>query len=451
MNKKVDVVILGAGLTGLTLAFYLKKAGKEVLVVEKENRAGGVMKTTYTDDFIYETGPISGSMGSPEMAELFEDLGELCELETANEAAKQRWILKNKQWVALPSGLWSGIATPLFTWSDKFRLLGEPFRKPGNNSDETLADMVKRRMGKSFLDYAVDPFVSGIYAGDPNLLITKYALPKLYNLEQDYGSFIGGAMKKGKSSDIRSKKATKEVFTTKGGIQNLINALTKSIGEDNILLKESNTCISYQSNNAYTVGLSNSDIDCEHVVSTTGAGVIRNLFPFIENKKLETLEKLKYAKVSQAVIGYKKWVGKDLNAFGGLIPSVEKRDTLGMLFSSSLFSKRAPEGGALMTIFMGGIKRPDFINKSNKQLEAIALNEVEETLHCTAKPDLIKIVHFHKAIPQYDISSEERLSTIAELEEKYQGLHLAGNIRDGIGMSDRVKQARMLADLITKP
>lgn len=449
MNTEVDIIIIGAGLTGLTAAFYLKQAGKKVLVLEREKRAGGVMRTTYEDDFIYETGPISGSMGSVEMAELFEDLGEACQLETANKDSKKRWVWKKGAWRSLPSSIGSGITTNLFSWYDKFRILGEPFRKPGNDPHETLADMVKRRMGESYLNYAVDPFVSGIYAGNPEELVTKYALPKLYNLEQEYGSFIGGSMKKGKATDERSKKATREVFTTKNGIQNLVNALTNAVGQENIILGETRTCIQQAKEGSYTATTSHGEITATQVISTVGARNIGKLFPFVKKQYTEAIEQLRYAQVVQAVVGYKKWTGLPLKAFGGLVPTIEGRKSLGVLFSSSLFTGRAPEGGALMTIFMGGIKQADFINKSAKEIKAIVTQELEETLKCTDKPDLLKIVRFPEAIPQYDATSKERLEAISSIEKEYNGLYLAGNIRDGIGMSDRVKQARKLADSLS--
>lgn len=450
MNKQVDAIIIGAGLTGLTLAFYLKRAGKKVVVVEKSNRTGGVMSTTSEDGFTYETGPNSGSMGSVEMAELFEDLGDKCELETANEASKQRWIWKNGQWHSLPSSLWTGITTPLFSFYDKFRILGEPFRKKGNNPYETIAQMVQRRMGKSFLEYAVNPFISGIYAGDPYSLVTKYALPKLYNLEQGYGSFIGGSMKKGKAKDERSKKATREVFTAKGGKQKIVDALTEAIGLENIFLNVKNLQITKEKSTGsnYAIVLNKQQYFAPTVVSTIGAKALPELFPFVKAKLTNEIAKLKYAKVVQAVVGFKKWEGIPLIAFGGLIPEVEKRDALGILFPSSIFSGRAPEGGAQMTFFLGGVKRPDIINMSDEEITALVKKELLETLKCSKTPDLLRITRYQQAIAQYDSSSKERFEAIADIEKTHPGLYLAGNIRDGIGMSDRVKQARNIADEI---
>lgn len=447
MQKQIDTIIVGAGLTGLTLAYYLKKAGKKVLIIEKEDRVGGVMRTTHKNGFTFETGPVSGSMGSAEMAELFEDLEDKCELEIADEAAKQRWIWKGNKWNAIPSGIISGIKTPLFSWKDKFRLLGEPFRRKGTNPDESLADMVRRRLGDSILNYAVNPFVSGVYAGDPEVLITKYALPKLYLLEQNYGSFIGGAMKKAKEKTERDKKATKDVFTAKGGIENLVKALESEVGKENIILNTS-ASFAYDGDN-YSTTIDGVTYTSTQVVTTAGAKSLSTLLPFIDKKLMAPITQLKYATVVQAVMGYNTWQGKPLNAFGGLVPSLEKRNTLGILFPSSIFTNRAPEDGAMMTIFLGGIKRPDIIKMSDEDITALALKEVKETLHCTARPDLLEIARYPVAIPQYDITSKERFAAIKQIQALYPGLHLAGNIRDGIGMSDRVKQARHLADQLS--
>jgi len=213
-ETKPKIVILGAGITGLTIGYYLQRAAIDFVIVERSPVAGGVIQTHERDGFVYETGPNTGIIAHPEVAELFELLAPGCQLELADPKAENRWILKNGKWVPLPSGMMGGIKTPLFSLKDKLRLLAEPFRKKGDNPMETISELVKRRMGKSFLEYAVDPFISGIYAGNPDLLVTKYALPKLYNLEQQYGSFIKGGVKKSREpKSDRDRKATRKVFS----------------------------------------------------------------------------------------------------------------------------------------------------------------------------------------------------------------------------------------------
>ena len=248
-TKNIDIAIIGAGLTGLNTAFWLTRAGKQIQIIEIQNRAGGQIRTFQENGFVYESGPNTGVISYPEVAELFAALSPDCTLETAREESKKRWIWKGNKFHALPSGLVSAITTPLFTLYDKFRILGEPFRAKGTNPDESVAELAARRLGKSFVDYAVDPFLSGVYAGNPHTLVTRHALPKLYNLEQDYGSFIKGTIAKAKlPKSERDKLATKKVFSAVGGLERLAEALVKAIGKERITLSANDVKIQPQGN-----------------------------------------------------------------------------------------------------------------------------------------------------------------------------------------------------------
>lgn len=152
----------------------------------------------------------------------------------------------------------------------------------------------------------------------------------------------------------------------------------------------------------------------------------------------------------QLIAAYKNWKGKELKAFGGLIPSKEERDVLGILFTSSLFENRAPNGGTILSVFMGGINKPEIIEMTDDEIKKIALKEIKETLKTDQQADLIKIFRYQKAIPQYELSSGKRFASIEKIEKQYPGLILAGNIRDGIGMADRIKQAKQIAEKIIK-
>jgi len=452
-----NTVIVGAGLTGLTLAYYLRKAGKNVTILEKSNHVGGVMTTIEQDGFIFETGPNSGIISSTELVELLDDLKDKIEVEIADPKSKYRWIWKNGKWNALPTGLLTAITTPLFSLKDKFRVLGEPFRKPGNNPDENVADLVVRRLGKSFLNYAIDPFISGIYAGNPKNLITRFALPKLYNLEQNYGSFIKGAIAKKKEPKTElESRVTKEVFSVKGGFKNLVAALCDKIGNENIQLGIENLEITKFEDTYYTSYDSmegkNNTVRSNSVVTTINGEQLTDILPFVPAEKFKPITALRYAPVVQAVACYRDWDGKELKAFGGLIPSRENRQALGILFPSSLFSNRAPEKGAILSIFLGGMRKTDFIDKTEDELTKIAISEIFETLETNKKPDFIKIYKYRKAIPQYEITSGERFEAIEAIENNYPGLILAGNIRNGIGIPDRIKQARQIADeIVARP
>jgi oxygen-dependent protoporphyrinogen oxidase len=448
MSQKVAVI--GAGLTGLTTAYYLYKRGIDVTVFEKADRAGGVIQTCRQDGFIYENGPSTGVLGTPEAVELIEELGDLCHLEVADENAKYRWVWKAGCWVTIPSGLIGGITTPLFTLGDKFRLLGEPFRKPGANPNESLADLVRRRMGKSFLEYAVDPFILGIYSGDPEKLVTKYALPKLYKLEQQYGSFIGGSLKKAREPKTeRDKKATREVFSLRNGLSSLIDALVYKIGPERIILNAQNLSVD-QAAKGYTLKYNQQTPELfDQVISTVGAWALPEIFRFLPVAELRAITQLPYAKVVQVSVGFRRWEGISLKAFGGLVPFCEDRRILGALFLSSFLKNRAPLEGALISTFLGGVRRPEMVELSDEELKSIVEDELKEMLGLTKwKPDLLVINRYQHAIPQYGIESEAKLAAVAKLEQQFRGLYLGGNLRDGIGMADRIKQGYGLAALI---
>lgn len=451
MTIKKDIVIIGSGLTGLTLAYQLAKKGRDFLVLEKQSSEGGVIGTKSENGFTYETGPNSGVLANPEVADLFAELDGEVDLEIANDSASKRYILKNGKLVALPSSLWGGITTPLFRFGDKLRLLGEPFRARGTDPHETLASMVRRRMGQSFLDYAVDPFILGIYAGDPEKIVPKYALPKLYNLEQDYGSFIGGAIKKKKHQDAEAKKATREVFSVKGGLHVLVEKLRLKAGEDNFIFGVNNLKVGKE-DGKYKLLFNDSsgeaiDVIAEKVVSAVDGKSVSELFPFIDRAELANIDKLHYTRVIEIAVGFNNWRGRPLDGFGALIPSKEKRDILGIMFMSTIFTNRAPEDGALLTLFMGGVRRQDLMELSDEEIYEHTSREVRSILDLDEfKPDLFKIIRYDKAIPQYYADSKERLESIERIQQENPGLLLAGNIRDGIGMADRIKQAKLISE-----
>ncbi|MCE9107814.1 protoporphyrinogen oxidase [Bacteroides pyogenes] len=446
--RRREIVVIGAGLTGLTVAYELARKNKDVEVLEQQDRIGGQIRTYTENGFTFESGPNTGVISCPEVAELFESLSPECRLETACEDSKRRLIWKKGKFRPLPSGLFSAICTPLFTFKDKLRILGEPFRPKGTDPDEPVGLLARRRLGNSFLHYAVDPFLSGVYAGDPMRLVTRYALPKLYNLEQNHGSFIRGAIAKAKVPKTeRDKLATKKVFSARGGFGHLVQALGRAIGNDRITLSVKGVTVEPAAQGWRVSFLSAAGekqcIDCEKVVTTVGAYALPQILPFVEKEDMDKIAALHYAPIMQIAVGLHDTGGKKHSAFGGLVPSCEKKDVLGILFPSSCFDGRAPEGGMLFSYFVGGVRHPEYLDKTDEEIEQM----VRETLHSMlgypedVRPDLVRIFRHRRAIPQYDVGSGARFETIDKLQRAYPGLVLAGNIKGGIGMADRIRQA----------
>jgi oxygen-dependent protoporphyrinogen oxidase len=449
----MQVVVIGAGLTGLTTAFHLTKSGHQVTVLERADRIGGQIHTHEEAGFVFESGPNTGVVSYPEVAELFTALTPQCELETAREAAERRLIWKGNRFHPLPSGLSGAVFTPLFTLPDKFRILGEPWRKKGTDPNESVGALARRRLGRSFVDYAVDPFLSGVYAGNPDTLITRYALPKLYNLEQEYGSFVRGAIAKAKLPKTdRDRLATKKVFSARGGLSRLTDALGNAIGKEHIVTGAADAQIQPSEQGWQVTYTRRSDntaqrLLCDRVITTVGAYALPALLPFVPKEEMSLISNLRYAPVMQVSVGLRQQLDPAFFAFGGLVPTREKQPVLGILFPAACFQGRTPEGGTLLSYFIGGMQHPDLFNKSNEEIETM----VTETLHTMLKlpagttPELIRIFRHEHAIPQYELSSGTRFDTIDRLQKQYSGLILAGNIRGGIGMADRIRQATEVA------
>ncbi len=441
-NNRYNTVIIGAGLTGLATALLLKQKGFSVLVVEKSGHIGGAIQTRNKNGYIYESGPTTASLSNVETVRLFDMLKGKCELETARKEAKRRLILKHGKLHALPAGIVGGIFTPLFRWTDKFRILAEPFRKAGSNPNESVAGLARRRLGKSFLDYAVQPFIGGIYAGDPEKLITRFALPKMYQVEQEYGSCIKGAFKKCMIPKTGlEKQVTKKVFSVKGGFGNLINALAECVGHENILLNQDCKVLPGDTS-GWTVRLSSGNIHAANVVCTAGGHAVGRIFDFMPSSTRTSIEAMNYAKIVQVAVGVTPCKGMDINALGLLVPSVEKRDVLGVLCPSSCFEGRASDGKALLSVFLGGVNNPGIIEKSDSHIKKLVLKELGDIYGLPeANVEWMEIFRHTHAIPQYEIICEKLLKDISEFERTHCGVILAGNMRDGIGIPNRIKQA----------
>ena len=462
MEYSTDTVIVGAGITGLTTAFYLNQNDQNFLVVDNRDYPGGVIHTEKSGSFVYETGPNTGVLGSLEAVKLFEQLhGEKSltadyALEKASTAAKKRFIIKGGKPNIMPMGVGKGITTKLFTFKDKLRLLGEPFRKRGTNPNETLAQFVVRRMGQSFLDYAINPFISGVYAGDPGMLVTKYAFPKLYNLEQNYGSLIGGSMKIGKvrkkekEQNPDLKKVTRETFSADDGLSNLAYGIYNRVGEDKFILSAQKAVVAKTDSGFEISFIKNgerSTIKCRRVVNTAGAYAFADLFPFVDDEDKKVISALKYSSVVECALGFEKWQGSPLDGFGCLVPQKENRKILGVLYMSTLFKNRASKDGALLAVFMGGMRHLDYLDLSDTEIKKIVAEELSQIYKIKEfEPEMFKIMRHRNAIPQYQADTELRINAIEKIEKQFPGLIIGGNMIGGIGMADRIKQGVALAE-----
>ena len=458
-KQQPRVVIIGGGLTGMSVAAGCDMHEIPFLLLEREERLGGQIHTRQQAGYTFETGPNTGSVSTPEVAELFEYVAPEAEMEVAKSASEARWIWKGDRFHPLPSGPISGLTTPLFSWRDKLHIPFEPLVKQGTDPNESVGDLAERRLGKSMVDYAVDPFIGGVYAGDPYKLVTRLALPKLYDLERKYGSFIGGSMKlmRERKPTERDKKATKKVFNVVGGLSRLIEGIERKAsrsgrfvtGATDIRIRPVED---HRYEVTFTSGGESETVRCDHVVTTIRPDLLPPLFPDDWAGRFDRIRTLVYAPITEVVVGFDHLPGVERRAFGALVPTCERRRVLGILFPSSCFDGRVPyEDSALFTIFMGGLRNPELVTGTSlEERQEIALSELYEMMRIPQeiRPDLVFVAPYSHAIPEYDLTTEGIHEDIRRLETEYPGLQIAGGVRDGIGMAKRITQGISIADAI---
>lgn len=431
-NKNYSVGILGGGITGLSAAYALSRKNIPVTVYERASKPGGAISTVQKNDWVVEEGPNTLMVNTAAHWKLFKDIGLGDDILEAGKSAKKRFIVKNGTPIPLPMGLSEFIKTPLLSPSAKFRLLKEPFAPPSAKHDESIATFIERRLGTEPLDYAVNPFVSGIYAGDPKKLSIKHTFSALWQMEQKHGSLLKGAFKR----DRKNKKAKRALISFTHGIQQLAEALTDTINGE---LKLDATVQSVEKNEKGWIVKAahpNTSIEDKHdcLISTLPTHSINNIF---SGERFANLSSLPYAPMQLLALGFKtEQIDHPLDGFGMLTPEVEDLHFLGCLFSSSLFDERAPEGHHLLTCFIGGARQPEIAEKPVEEIKPQILKELNKLIGISGEPVFEHHRYWEKAIPQYEVGYDYFLSLMKEIEEKNEGLFLDGNFRGGVSVPD---------------
>ena len=448
MNKKI--VIIGAGITGLATAHWLKKDGYNVTILESNSVVGGSMVTEKENGYLIDFGPNSGLETSPLIKTLVDDLEIKDKFIYANKAGNKRYILRDNILHVLPMGLKDFIKTKLFSTKAKLRLALEPFiGKSKDGFYQSISDFVTRRLGREFLDYAINPFVAGVFAGDPDKLSVKSAFPKLYRLEELYGGLIKGTIKGARERKKSGEKSKQNaaMFSFKDGMLSLPNALYSELQKD-IILNAAVTSV-IKDENIFKITFNNNGIEttlnADLVISTVPAFVASNIFGKMDSELSNHLNNIYYPPVLVLYLGYdKKVIGHPLDGFGFLIPSKEKKKFLGALWSSVIFDDRAPDGKASFTLFVGGARSPELFSDNNKKLIDEVVQEFESLMRISGKHEFMKSKFWNYAIPQYNIGYIEHADYFAKFEESNKGILLGGNYTGGISVGDCIKSSEVL-------
>jgi len=521
-NKILDCVVLGGGISGCTLTHNLFYHGKtaNIILAEERDYLGGNVKSHVTDDgFVWEEGPNSFAT-QPSIVRIATELGIADQLVFANEALPP-WVNHNGKLHPLPKGQGgkgmkgqlellfgpNGIFSFVFlgdllSWPGKIRagigaLLGHlpPPTTNAAQKEETIREWIERTLGEEVFLRCIDPFVSGVYAGNPETLSMKAALPKIARIEDIaysipwnvFGAiFYGGLARQIELTKERKANPPNPEWPSfeygnpgsfRKGLSTLPNAIVQELQDTNIIQLQwkalriekddnnNNDDDENNNNNIYKVTFETPQgiqtVRTRSVVSTIPAHSMASILEPIMPESKSIFESVRqeinrigiyYPPVAAVTVAYPKSSFRDMElpngfgnlqtlpGFGNLNPRTEGVRTLGTLWSSSLFPDRAPSDYHLLLNYIGGSRDVSIANMTTEEI----VNQVDQgcrqvLLQSTAPPPkVLGVKVWPKAIPQYELGHLSIMKELEQAEAKVPGVWVCGNYRTGVAFPDCV-------------
>ncbi len=441
------VIVAGGGIAGLSLAFTLKAeaarlgVGVEVSVLEAGPAAGGHARTIDNEDWLIETGPNGFLTSEPETVALVEELGLTSDLVEANPAARRRFVYRNGRLLQVPDSPQALLTSTAISWRGKLRLLMEPWAAaPPPSADETVFEFAERRLGREIAEALVDTAVSGISAGDSRALSVRSQFPVLVGWERDHGSLFRAVLARRKAAAGRARLVS---FTR--GLGTLTRALASGLGA-RVMTGRAITNVSRQSDGWHVQLADGTALAADHVVFTTPAHRTAAIVRGLDRELGDELASIPYAGLAVVALCYAAAsLPRPLDGYGCLVARSEGLATLGVLWESSIFPGRAPRGGALLRVLLGGARRPDVAGLDDAALTTLARREVLQIMGIAARPMRIDICRWPSAIAQYTVGHDDRVRSIRARLAGHPGLHLCGTACDGVSFNQAVAAARRTA------
>ncbi len=437
-------IVIGGGISGLCAAFELKRGGADVTLLEKSDRVGGVIGTHCEDGFKAESGTNTVMVNNQNIFDLFDSIGLSDEIARALPSAKKRFFVKCGKPMAVPMSPFSFLFSRLFSLGGKVRILREPFvKKEDPESEPSVAEFAVHRFGQEGLDYGLDPFMAGVYGGDPEKLSIKYAFPPFWNLVQKYGSVIGGGIKSMKEKSALGNYFKPVLISFKNGMKTLTDKLGEILGDS---VKISAKVISVDaSKGGWQVSWGTPEGDfCEEfdaLVLAVPAHALAEL-PLCGNlaSALKPLSEIRYAPVATLTLGFKKSdIPHPLDGFGALIPKKENLSILGSLFVSSIFDGRAPSDHITLTNYVGGERNPELAGLPEGKITEIVLADLRKILGLKGVPVFRKLYSWKHAIAQYNLGYGKILDTADLAEKEIPNFAIIGSFRGGVGVGNCIE------------
>jgi protoporphyrinogen/coproporphyrinogen III oxidase len=459
------IVIVGGGIAGLSAAYYATKkiADTQITLIESFDRWGGKIATDrvpFKDgQFIIEGGPDTFLATKPYATALCKELGLGERLHGTNPKQKNTYVLHHNQLEPLPDGLAMMIPTNiqailksnLVSWFGKARM-GLDFLQPAKavNGDESLGAFVSRRLGREAYENLIEPLMSGIYAGDGDLLSLASTFPYLRDLELKYGSLARGALEMRKKSTGNAVQGSRSAFLTPTtGLAEIVEALVNHLQSNNVDLRLSTEVLSinHPSPHTWNLTLKAEFLQADALILATPAHVSGQLLASIDPELDSALQNIPYASTATVTLAYRQSdLPRPLHGYGYVIPRREGRHALACTWTSTKFPHRAPEGYVLLRVFVG--RAGQVIPWNETDLLALAREELKLTLNILAKPLLSRVYMWDQAMPQYNLGHPETLKRIDAVLEKYPSLALAGNGYRGIGIPDCIHSGELAVERV---
>lgn len=443
------IVIIGAGISGLTVAHALVRTGRDVLVLEQSEHPGGFIGSERIGGFLMEHGPNTMVGPEPAAESLIGALGLGPQKVERGEQVRHRYLVRGGLSRALPLDPVRFFTSNFFTLPGRLRLLFEPFVS-ARDEDESIAVFTRRRFGTEMLDYLMDPLVGGLYAGDPEQLSVDTVFPRLKYLERRHGSVMKGLLhaRQHRGGALAMHPANRMLFSFRHGLEVLPQTLAGALGQR--IVYGCRVEAIRPGAGGYRVRVRNRNevqhLAADAVVLALPAHAAAGVVAPLDDRAGAVLADIPHPPLGVVFLGYRRSdIAHPLDSLGVLAPGVERRQALGILFSSTLFPGRAPEDHIALTVFVGGQRQPELARLGRDDLVALAHDEIRDLLGATAEPVLARIHAWPHALPQPAPGYAGRIQPLCDLEMRHPGLFFSGNYLSGVSTTACVARAAQVA------
>lgn len=455
-----EVAVVGGGLSGLATAvqIHLAEPAIKLRLFEAGDRCGGVIFTEWADSFLIDHGADMFATNPPEALALCERLGVTDQLIEPNLPGRGAMIVHHGRPVPIPDGfvlmratkLWPMLTTPLLSPAGKLRFLCERWIRGGDlDTDESVADFVRHRMGRETLDRLVGPLTAGIYTADVEKLSLLATMKPIVEMQRQYGSLARATSARRRSGEDGQERMSAgarygEFRAFKEGTGQLISTLVSALPDDTI---RTGTRVDRLQRHSQPVGAWQvNDERFDHVVVATPPRIAAGLLIDHAPDAAATLQEIKAASTAIVVLAVRQHnITRHVETFGMVVPPIEQRRVLAVSFASQKFAGRTPDDHVLIRVFIGGALQPELLERDDPQLVQLARDELADLIGLTGEPVLSRVVRWNDAMPQYHVGHLDRVEKIESSVAAVPGLDLMTNALHGVGIAPVIKAAGNVA------